>query len=146
MYIQTVVLLYYNRMPKIPILSHNSFSPFSHRKKPGIRLDHHGHRSPNPFFILAQIFALYIDRTSLVNISTMTSFYSHSQTVPLALWFFYQAWLAQNYLLPLKDYIVYPDIFSVKDLTVKFVRESDLVRFRQRWAPTFEDLLNDSDN
>lgn len=50
---------------------------------------------------------------------------------PAAQWLFVQAWLVQNYLMPLTDYAVYPG-FPL--CTVGFYRESDYCHFTQRWA------------
>lgn len=62
--------------------------------------------------------------------------FTHSIVVPTHNWFFYQAWLAQNYIMPVYDYVVTPCDFPYKSMLLSFDSEHTLERFRQRWAGT----------
>lgn len=59
-----------------------------------------------------------------------TSAPGYTAEIPVAQWLFVQAWLTQNYMLPVTEYLVYPG-FPL--CTVAFYRESDYTHFIQRW-------------
>ena len=60
--------------------------------------------------------------------------YSYTTLVPIAQWFFYQAWLAQRGQFPASHYLVYPvDLLS---LELAFTTQSARDTFVQHWAHT----------
>ena len=62
--------------------------------------------------------------------------YDYTITVPTHNWLFYQAWLTQNYVMPVYDYMVTPGDFPYSTMVVAFESKHTLERFRQRWAGT----------
>jgi hypothetical protein len=61
--------------------------------------------------------------------------YTHSVTVPIHYWFFYQAWLAQNSIYPLTHYVAYP--IDLVQMSVDFNSADHSSLFTLHWQHTF---------
>ena len=67
---------------------------------------------------------------------------AYTISVPVAQWFFVQAWLTQHYMLPVQDYIVYP---GYPACTLAFYRLERYEHFVLRWA-AFLGTVEDGDS